>query len=90
MKTTLERLWNEYLEDECAVIETEEEREKTKKVSELHKKIDDLLNDDQKAILEEYADDLHALDALFSKKAFIKGCGFAFSFVIEAGNYGKY
>ncbi len=31
MGKTLERLWNEYLADECAVMDTEEERTLAKK-----------------------------------------------------------
>lgn len=32
MKKTLEKLWNEYLIDECSVIDSDEEREATKKL----------------------------------------------------------
>ena len=36
MKQTLEKLWNDYLLDECALIDTDEERMLTKKAAELH------------------------------------------------------
>ena len=32
-----ERLWNEYFAEECALIETEEERKQVKKVKELRR-----------------------------------------------------
>ena len=43
MKETLERLWNEYLLDECAAIDTDEERNLTKEAVELHEKANILL-----------------------------------------------
>ncbi len=43
MKQTLEKLWNEYLSDECAEIDTDEERKLTKKTVELHEKANSLL-----------------------------------------------
>ena len=52
MKETLEKLWNEYLLDECAEIDTDEERKLT-------------------------------------KKAFLRGCKFAVSFLLETINSEK-
>lgn len=89
MKKTLEKLWNDYLSDECAKIDTDEERSLTKKTSELHEKANTLLNKDQKDSVEKYVDALCDLETLFVKKAFLKGCEFAFSFLLEAGNFGK-
>jgi len=48
MKETLEKLWNNYLLEECAVIDTDEERNLTKKTAELHEKANTLLNENQK------------------------------------------
>ena len=89
MKKTLERLWNEYLLDECAAIDTDEERNLTKEALELHEKANAFLNRDQKDAVEKYVDVLCDIEALFAKKAFIKGCEFAVSFLLEAGNFQK-
>ena len=85
MKQTLERLWNEYLLDKCASIDTDEERNLTKQAVELHEKANILLNKDQKDAVEKYVDALCDIEALFAKKAFFKGCEFAVSFLLEAG-----
>lgn len=89
MKETLEKLWNEYLWDECAAIDTDEERNLTKKTIELHEKANALLNDKQKDAVEKYVDALCEIDSFFLKKAFLKGCEFAVSFLLEAGNFKK-
>ena len=89
MKETLERLWNEYLLDECAEIDTDEERMLTKKTVELHEKANVLLNREQQAAVEKYVDALCDINALFVKKAFLKGCEFSVSFLLEAGDFEK-
>ena len=89
MKETLEKLWNEYLLDESAEIDTDEERNLTKKTVELHEKANGILNRDQKDAVEKYVDALCDLEALFVKKAFFKGCEFAVSFLLEAGIFKK-
>ena len=86
MKETLEKLWNEYLLDESAEIDTEEERELLKKTTELYEKANILLNKEQKEAVQKYIDALCDVEALFAKKAFLKGCEFAISFVLEARN----
>ncbi len=88
MKETLEKLWDEYLSDECAVIDTDEERKLTKKTLELHEKVNGLLNKEQEEAVEKYVDVLCDMEALFVKKAFFKGCEFAVSFLLETGNFG--
>ena len=85
MKKALEKLWNEYLLDECAVIDTDEERDRTKMAAELHEKANALLSMDQKDAVQKYVDSLWDIEALFAKKAFVKGCEFAVSFLLEAG-----
>ena len=70
MKQTLERLWNEYLLDKCASIDTDEERNLTKQAVELHEKANILLNKDQKDAVEKYVDALCDIEVLFAKKAF--------------------
>ena len=86
MKKTLERLWYEYMFEESAAIDTEEQRMLMKQTSELSKKAYELLNDEQQDAVENYVDSLCDLEALLAKKAFIKGCEFAVSFILEAGN----
>ena len=81
MKETLEKLWDEYLSDECATIETEEEKILTKKAVELHEIANNLLNDAQQNAVEKYIDALCDIEALFARKAFCKGCEFAISFL---------
>ena len=80
----LEKLWNEYLSEECAVIDTAEERELAKKIADLHKKANALMDKEQEEALQRYADALCEMDALFVKKAFVTGCKFAISFLLEA------
>ena len=87
MKETLEMLWNEYMLDECAAINTDEERKLAKEALELHEKANILLNKEQKEAVEKYVDALCDIEALFSKKAFFKGCEFAVSFLLETGNF---
>lgn len=89
MKETLEKLWNEYLSDECAAIDTDDERNLTKKTVELHEKAKALLNKTQEDAVEKYVDALCDIEIRFAKKAFLKGCEFAISFLLEAGNFGK-
>lgn len=86
MKETMEKLWDEYLADKCAVIDTDEERALTKKVVELHEKANALLEKNQEDAVERYVDALCDLEALFAKKAFFTGCEFAVSFLLESIN----
>ena len=89
MKETLETLWNELLLEKCASIDTEEEKRLAKKAVELHEKANALLNKEQAALVEQYVETLYDIEAVFMKKAFFKGCEFAVSFLLEAGNFGN-
>ena len=89
MKETLEKLWSDYLLDECAVIKTDEERSLSKKASFLHDELDASLSDAQKDTCEKYIDALCSLDSLFATRAFFKGCEFATSFLLEVGIFKK-
>ncbi len=89
MQEILEKLWNDYFCEECAPIDTEEERELTKKTVELHKKATELLTKEQERAVEAYVDALCDLEAVFVKKAFFKGCEFTLSFLLGAGALGK-
>lgn len=86
MKETLEKLWTEYLLDECAAIDTDEERILAKKSLELHEKANAMLDKNQQSAVEEYLDTLYEMEALFVKKAFCRGCEFTASFLFEARN----
>ena len=85
MEKILEKLWNEYLSDECAVLCTDEERMLAKKALGLHEKASVMLNRSQEEAVEKYLDAICDIDALFVKKAFLKGCEFTFSFLLETG-----
>ena len=85
MKETLEKLWNDYLLDECAAIDSEEERALLKHALEKYEAAHDLLTKEQCEAIEAYVDALSEIDSLFARKAFLKGCEFATSFLIEAG-----
>ena len=89
MKQTLEKLWNDYLLDECSMIDTDEERILAKKAAELRESANALLNKDQQDAVEKYVDALCDIEALFVKKAFLKGCEFSVSFLLEARNLEK-
>jgi len=89
MRETLEKLWTDYLVDECALIDTDEERNTTKMISDLHEKAYSLLNKEQRDAVQKYVDALCDAEALFVKKAFLKGCEFSVSFILEASNWGK-
>lgn len=84
MKETIGKLWDDYLLDECAAINTDEERELTKNALALHEKADLLLNQEQRDSVEKYVDALRDIEAQFVKKAFLKGCEFAVSFLLES------
>ena len=85
MKETLEKIWNDYLVDECSVIDTEEERNLTKKAVELHNKMNALLNKEQQDAVKIYVDTLHDIEALNIRNAFAKGCEFTASFLFDIG-----
>lgn len=59
--------------DECCTIDTEEERKLTEITVELHQGANNLLNKDQQDAVKKYVDALCDLEALFVKKAFMKG-----------------
>ena len=89
MKETLEKLWNEYLNDKCAQISTDEERELAKKAVHLHEKANSLLDAEQKQAVEKYVESLYGIESEFAKKAFLKGCEFSISFLLESMNLNK-
>lgn len=89
MKNTLEKLWNEYLSSECAMIETDDERMLTRSAAELHERANALLDKEQMDAVEKLIDALGDTNAFFTKKAFFKGCEFAVGFLFESGDFVK-
>ena len=89
MKETIERLWNEYFAEECALIHTKEEKELVQKAVEMQKIANEFLTKEQCEATQKYVEILYELQGFFVKKAFFKGCEFATSFLFEAGGFGK-
>ena len=79
----IEELWNEYLSAECSIIHTEEERTLIKAAAELHEKVNALLSQAQKTAVEKYIDSLFDIQSFSTKKAFLKGCEFGVTFLLE-------
>lgn len=71
MRETVEKLWNEYFLEECARIESAEERALEKRAALLHERANELLTVDA---IEKYAEALYAVQRRLVKKAFFKGC----------------
>ena len=88
MKKTMEKLWNDYLLDECAVMDAEE-RALLEKVMEMQRVASALLTKEQNEAVEKYIEALYEIQSFFAKKAFFKGCEFATSFFLEALNLEK-
>ena len=89
MKQTLERLWNDYLLEENATLGTDEERRLTKESAALYEKARAMLNAEQTEAVQKYIDALCTLDALFAQRAFMAGCKFAVSFILESGDLSR-
>ena len=82
MKEIIEKLWNGFFAEECAVIETMEEKAFVKKAAVMNKKVNELLTEEQKESVEKYIELLYEIQGCFVKKAFFKGCEFATSFFL--------
>ena len=85
MKQPLEKLWNEYFAEECALITTEEERALIKKAARMHETMNEALTKEQSEAIEKYIDSLYENQVYFARKAFFKGCEFTLSFLLAAG-----
>ncbi len=86
MKEVFETVWDEYFFEKCAKMDTDEERRLAKKTIEFHEAASSLLNEEQENAVEKYVDALCDMEAIFVKKAFLKGCEFSFSFLWRVGN----
>ena len=87
MKKTLEKLWDDCFAEECALIDTEEEKELIKEAVQMRKTADELLTREQSDAVEKYIEALYDIQISGNKKAFFKGCEFAISFLFEATNF---
>ena len=87
MREILEKLWNEYFAEECAVIDTEEERTLIRKVAEMHQKANELLTKEQCDALEKCIEALYETQSLCVKKAFFKGVKLAIALLLEVRNF---
>ena len=83
MKNTLEKLWEEYFSEECAILDTEEERELISLTAAAHKAANELLTREQQRSVEKFVELLHEMHGITLKKAFCRGCEFATSFLLE-------
>lgn len=79
----LEKLWYDLFEEECAVIDTEEDRRLAKEATVTRKLVSELLNEEQNDAVEKYVDTLCAIHSSTVKKAFCKGCEVVGSFLLE-------
>ncbi len=86
MKETLENLWDEYL---CSTVDMDREHQLTQKTIELNEKAMALLDNTQRAAVEAYVDAIYDIETVLIKKAFVKGCEFTASFLLEAGDLKK-
>ena len=89
MKETLEKLWNEYFAEECAAIDTKEERALAKQALQMHNMANELLTTEQRGAIEKYIETLFEMQDSLVKKAFFKGCEFTISFLLETGKLEK-
>ncbi len=87
MKNQLRKLWNDYFAEECATIDTDEERELIRKTAEMNKRINELLPKEQNDAMQKYIEAIYEMQSIYAEKAFLKGCKLAVSFILEAENF---
>ena len=80
----LEKLWDEHFSEECATVDTEEERELLLRAGNFHKALNESLSPEQRERVEKYIEATYEVQGAFLKKAFVKGCEFATAFLLEA------
>ena len=84
MNYTLEKLWYDCFAEECAVLDTEVERELAKKAADSGKALKGLLTEEQQRAMGVYVDTIYELQASLLKKAFLRGAEIAVSFLAES------
>lgn len=83
MKKELENLWYNHMIEEIAE-RTDKEKEIIKNLTESDNQLRDKLNEEQKALLQDYDDAFLQVSRISEKNAFVKGVQFATRFLIEA------
>ena len=83
MQKIMEILWNEYFAEECAALDTEEERALVRRATEARRIANEILTKEQGAAMEQYVEIVYEIQNCQGKKAFAKGCEFATSFLFE-------
>ena len=83
MREKIEKLWYDYFSEECSVIDTEEEKELTRKLIDMHETVNELLTKEQSATVEKYIETIYEYQDFFAKKSFFKGCKFTISFLLK-------
>lgn len=83
MRKELEDLWYNYL-IEVMVERTDKEKEIIKNLTESDNCLRDKLNDEQKALLQNYDNAFMQVSRISEKNAFVKGVKFATRFLVEA------
>ena len=89
MRLTLEKLWNEYFAEECAVINSKAGKAIMERTVKMYEAANELLTKQQSEAVEKYIEAVYEAQGFFIKKAFFSGCEFATSFLLEAGNFIK-
>ncbi len=84
MNKTLEKLWRECFAEECAAIDSEEEKAIIKKAGEIHSAVNEALTKEQSKVNEAYIEALYKMQQIFVKKAFFKGYELAISMLFGA------
>ena len=83
MKEIIEKLWNEYLMEECAESISSEENELWEQNGKFRETLYTMLPDEQKVNIDNYIEAFCNIQEKCIKKAFFMGCKFTLSFVSE-------
>lgn len=84
MKNTLKDLWYNYFSEDCGKMNSDEERNLSKLLSELDEALHATLTDEQLKLLKKVNGVLDNLNSIFTLKAFMKGVCFASKYMLEA------
>jgi len=83
MKKTIDNLWSEHAIHECSIIDSDVERELTKKAGRLFDELSSILSDEQMSAVKAYLDSLCEINSIFARKAFGFGCELGVRFLFE-------
>ena len=85
----MDKLWSNYLSEECARVETEEGKRLAMAAIRLHEEASSTLTEEQVQAMEKYVDAICDTEESVVKEAFFKGCAFTFSFLLRLGAFGE-